>query len=271
MAEESLLKYYERHIKELTKRLRRVFVTWFVSILLFISFPASVLNLETFLSGEYVPLAVFIVERVSNYVLQSSLLSNARVVFIAERLNVGFELWFLSAFVLSLLVAIPVLLFEIWRFIEPGLYEHEKKAFKKAFVPIVGSFMGGCLFGYFILVPIILRAFLAIMSWFNIQPMVSYMDFIAFILSTVVFSGIFMVTPFIIYVLISVGLIPVEPFIKYRAPIYVAIYVIAAIITPDGGSMGSAILAIPIIVLFEIVIQLAKRKASAKGKSCCRQ
>jgi len=268
MSSMGFLKDFKRHIDELIRRLKRVFIFWFILLILLMSFPASVFNIQSFLEGSYTPLSVFIVNTMANYVLNSPLTSTVNLVFIAKDLSMGFELWLLSAFILSFLFSIPHLILEIWRFIEPGLYEHEKAFLRKTFLPIIGCFIGGCVFGFTVIVPIILRAFVTVMMWFNIQPVVAYMDFISFVVATTIFSGLFMTTPLIVYVLARIGLIPVEPLVKYRFPIYIGVYVLAAIITPDGGSFGSAILALPVILLFEVIIQMLKR--SIKRTNCCR-
>ncbi|MEM0379043.1 MAG: twin-arginine translocase subunit TatC [Thermosphaera sp.] len=264
------MEYYGRHARELATRLRRVFIAWLISLILFLSLPASAFTPEEFMAGTYLPLSVYLVNKITYYLLSSPLTGGVNITFIAEHLSMGFEIWFLSSLFFSVLIALPIFVVELWRFIEPGLYEHEKRILKKTFYPVMASFILGCLFGLFILVPIILRAFVMVNLWFNVEPIISYTDFVGFIASTILFSGVFMTAPVIVYGLILVGIVPVELLSKYRGPLYVGLYIIAAIITPDGGTFGSAVLALPIIILFEIVIQLGKRK---KGKrvNCCRQ
>jgi len=264
-----LIKYYERHVKELISRLRKAFIVWFISLILMLSLPASLVTPESFMSGYYLPLSVYLVNEIASYILSSPLIGPVNVTFIAEHLSMGFEVWFLSSLFFSVTITLPMFIYELWEFIEPGLYEHEKRILRRVFLPVIGSFILGCLFGLFILVPIILKAFVIVNLWFNIQPIIAYVDFIGFVTSTVLFSGIFMTTPIIVYGLILVEILSPELLAKYRAPLYIGIYIVAAIITPDGGSFGSAILALPIIVLFEIVLQLGKRKKS-KRSSCCR-
>lgn len=263
MSLSDFVKSYEKHFKELAYRLRRVAIVLFISLLLMLSLPASALNPETFMSGLYTPLSVYLVNMIASSVLSSPFMKNSSITFIAGHLSMGFEIWFSASLFFSLLITIPVLIHELWKFVEPGLYEHEKRTLRRIFLPVLGSFVFGCLFGFFILVPIILRTFIAINLWFNVQPIITYADFIHFIVSTIIFSGAFMTTPIIVYGLILIGVLPVDSLLKYRIPLYIGIYVVAAIITPDGGCFGSAILAAPIICLFELVLQLGKRK---KGK-----
>lgn len=270
MSSSEFIKYYEKHAKELISRLRKAFIVWFISLILMLSLPASLVTPESFVSGYYLPLSVYLVNGIASYVLSSPLIESVNITFIAEHLSMGFEVWFLSSLFFSVVITLPVFVYELWEFVEPGLYEHEKRILRRVFLPVIGSFILGCLFGLFILVPIILRAFVMVNLWFNVQPIITYVDFIGFVASTVLFSGIFMTIPIIVYGLILVGILPPELLARYRAPLYIGIYVIAAIITPDGGSFGSAVLALPIIVLFEVIIQLGKRKKSMRS-SCCRQ
>jgi sec-independent protein translocase protein TatC len=254
------IKGYEKHFKELASRLRRVAIIWFISLLLMLSLPASALNPESFVEGIYIPLSVYLLNMMISNIMSSPFMKGCNITFIAGHLSMGFEVWFSSSLFFSLLITIPALIYELWKFIEPGLYEHEKKMLKKLFLPIVGCFIFGCLFAFFILVPVILKAFILINLWFNVQSMITYADLINFIVSTIIFSGAFMTTPIIMYGLILVGILPIEPVLKYRIPLYIVVYIIAAIITPDGGPVADIILAAPVLCLFELALQLAKAK-----------
>lgn len=208
LSSSEFIKYYEKHAKELISRLRKAFIVWFISLILMLSLPASLVTPESFVSGYYLPLSVYLVNGIASYVLSSPLIESVNITFIAEHLSMGFEVWFLSSLFFSVVITLPVFVYELWEFVEPGLYEHEKRILRRVFLPVIGSFILGCLFGLFILVPIILRAFVMVNLWFNVQPIITYVDFIGFVASTVLFSGIFMTIPIIVYGLILVGILP---------------------------------------------------------------
>ncbi|MET1160889.1 MAG: twin-arginine translocase subunit TatC [Thermoprotei archaeon] len=256
------LEYYKRHVDELIHRLKVVFFTWLFLFIFFTAFPGNLfsgLTPEAFIEGTYTPLSIYLLNAMVNYTLSSPMASSVQLDFIAGRISMGFEIWFMSAFLFSIMFSIPLLLYELWAFVKPGLYEHERRIIKENIFPIALSFVGGILFGFFVIVPVIIRAFTIVIGWYEVKPVIYYQDFINFILSTSLFVGIFMMIPTIVLTLIKAGILSSEPFRKYRFPLYVGVWIVSAIITPDGGFIGTTILALPFIVLFEIVLALASR------------
>lgn len=157
----------------------------------------------------------------------------------------------------GLFFSIPFALFQIGSFVYPALKKNEKKIFF-LFVflsPLI--FLLGCLFSYYIIIPVALNFFFNFASADNIKPVwgiSSYFDF--FILLTLA-TGILFILPLILLLFIKSGIIDVNTITKFRPYIIISIFIIAAILTPPDV-LTQLLIAIPLILLFEITIFIGK-------------
>jgi sec-independent protein translocase protein TatC len=169
---------------------------------------------------------------------------------------------FMIAIIGGLVIAMPYILFEIYRFIKPALKRSEKKY---SFLVISFSsllFFGGILFGYYILSPISVN-FLANYSLSDsIERNFKVSSVINFISLLTLGAGIIFELPIVVYFLSKIGLLTADSMKKYRKIAIVVILVISAIITPPDV-MSQIILTFPILILYEIGIMIA-RKVSPK-------
>ena len=169
---------------------------------------------------------------------------------------------FMIAIIGGLVIAMPYILFEIYRFIKPALKRSEKKY---SFLVISFSsllFFGGILFGYYILSPISVN-FLANYSLSDsIERNFKVSSVINFISLLTLGAGVIFELPIVVYFLSKIGLLTAETMKKYRRIAIVVILVISAIITPPDV-MSQIILTFPILILYEIGIMIA-RKVSPK-------
>lgn len=173
-----------------------------------------------------------------------------------------------TAITAGIIIAVPYILYEFWRFISPALKQKEKKS-SRGFI-WVGSllFFMGVLFGYYIISPLsinFLGNYRISKDVFNDIDIGSY---IGLIRSTALASGIVFELPIIIYVLTKVGLITPDTLRKYRKFSIVGILLLSAIITPPDIT-SQVIVAIPILVLYEVSIFISKvvmRKEEKKFK-----
>ena len=158
----------------------------------------------------------------------------------------------------GVVVAFPYIIWELWRFISPALYENERKHARGSVAAISSMFFTGALFGYFIIVPLMIN-FLG--GWqvsteiVNEVTLEDYLDRITFIpLAT----GIIFELPILMIFLTKVGIITPAFMIQYRRHAIVVLMIVASIITPpDVFSMILVVL--PLLLLYEVSIILAKR------------
>lgn len=168
------------------------------------------------------------------------------------QISVYLQVIFFTAFVL----AFPVLAWQIWKFVEPGLHESEKAASRFIILFISLCFFSGIAFGYFIFLPISLKFFAGFGSTL-IANNIAVQDYISFFIGTLLTSGLVFELPFISYVLSKVGLLTPAFMRFYRRHAVVTMLVIAAIVTPSTDMVTQAVIAIPMILLYELSIYIS--------------
>ncbi len=156
----------------------------------------------------------------------------------------------------GVVIAFPYIIYEFWKFISPGLYEKERK-YSKGFIVIASIlFFMGVLFGYYVIVPLTVN----FLSSFKISDMVvnefDIDSFISLVRSSVLAAGIIFELPIIIYFLTKIGLVTPEFLKKYRKYALVIVLILAAVITPPDIST-QVIVAVPILILYEISIWIS--------------
>lgn len=163
-----------------------------------------------------------------------------------------------TSFVLGFIVAFPYVLFEIWNFVKPGLYDSEKK-YTRGIVTF-GSlfFFLGVLFGYFILTPFSIN-FLG--SYFvspEVTNTINLSSYIQTITTLVLASGMVFELPMIVFILAKLGLVTAGDMRKYRKHGFVSILLFSAIITPPDLT-SQIIIAFPLYILYELSIFIAAK------------
>jgi sec-independent protein translocase protein TatC len=169
---------------------------------------------------------------------------------------------FMIAIIGGLIIAMPYLLYEIYRFIKPALKNSEKKYSSLVIGFSSLLFFAGVLFGYYILSPISVN-FLANYSLSDsIERNFKVSSVINFISLLTLGAGVIFELPIVVYFLSKIGLLTAETMKRYRRIAIIVILIISAIITPPDV-MSQIILTFPILILYEIGIFIA-RKVSPK-------
>lgn len=157
-----------------------------------------------------------------------------------------------AAFVLTF----PVLVWQIWEFVEPGLHETEKAASRFIIFFISICFFSGIAFGYFVFLPISLKFFAGFGSDLIVNN-IAVQDYISFFMGTLLTTGLVFELPFVSYVLSKIGLLTPAFMRFYRRHAVVTLIVIAALVTPSTDMVTQAVIAIPMILLYEISIYIS--------------
>ena len=151
------------------------------------------------------------------------------------------------------ILAFPFILWELWKFISPALYEKERKNVRVFIFVASILFFLGVLFGYYVIVPMSIN----FCATFSISKMVQNQftidSYISMIKTSVIASGLFFELPVIIYFLTKLGLVT-PPFLrKYRKYSVVIVLLISAIVTPPDV-VSQIIVAIPMLLIYEVSI-----------------
>ena len=157
----------------------------------------------------------------------------------------------------GMVLAFPYLVWEIWRFIAPALYENEKKAVRKAFSLSSGLFYLGVAVGYAVVLPVCLMFFMNYSVSETVQNTISLSSYISLFTSMVFLVGLLFEFPTVILVLSSLGLVGKDTLRKYRKHAFVVILILAAFITPSDP-VSMFVLAIPLYGLYEFSILICR-------------
>ncbi len=164
-----------------------------------------------------------------------------------------FFLFIKLAFVAGIFIASPVILYQVWLFVRPALYENERR-FTVLFV-FLGTlfFVGGALFGYFLIFPNAFRFFLSFGARY-LSPIITINDYFSLAVSLLLIFGLLFELPLVMFFLIIFNIIPAEFFRKNRRYAIIAIVIFAAVVTPTTDAVTLILLGIPLIFLYELGI-----------------
>jgi len=167
----------------------------------------------------------------------------------------------------GLILASPVILFEIWRFVEPALYPNEKRMFIPLLLSSILLFVMGGAFAYLVVLPMALKFLLGLgFSQLAATPYLSVNLYISFVLKMLIAFGIAFEMPIFLYMLQRAGLVTEAQLKKFRRYFIVVAFLVGALIAPDVATQ--VLMAIPLLVLYEVSIllgKLARKKSEEKA------
>jgi sec-independent protein translocase protein TatC len=184
-------------------------------------------------------------------------------------LTEAFFVYMKLAFFASLIITSPFILYQIWKFISPGLLLKEKKYV----VPFVLSstllFISGVLFGYFIALPPAFEFFVSFNNQY-LQAMISFGDYLSLFVTFLLGFGLSFELPIFIFFLAKLGIVNAKMLSKQRRYAILIIFIVAAILTPSPDALSQILMAIPLMFLYEISIFVArfaeKKKVNSENK-----
>ena len=206
-------------------------------------------------------------EKIFHFLMQPFIkVMPAKSSFIFTSITEAFITYFKVSLVAALFLAAPVILYEVWMFVAPGLYEKEKK-YIAPFI-IFGSFffIGGALFCYYVTMPVVYHFFVSYAGTMII-PMPSLKEYMSLTLKMLIIFGLIFQMPLVAYYLAKAGIINYRGLAKKRRYAILGIVVLSAIITPPEVS-SQLLMALPMYGLFELSVVIARvfgKKESIDG------
>lgn len=163
------------------------------------------------------------------------------------------------------IIGFPYVLYEVWKFISPGLYEKERKN-SRGFI-LVASFLFflGVLFGYYVVAPLSINFLGTYQVSSEVTNEFDLASYISTIRTSVIACGILFELPIIIYFLTKVGLVTPEIMKKYRKIALVIVLILSAVITPPDVT-SQIIVAFPVLILYQVSIGISKRVLKNEAK-----
>ncbi len=171
-----------------------------------------------------------------------------------------------ASLVFGVIFSFPYILFEIWRFIKPGLYEEEIRKTKSVIIPSSILFFLGVLFGYYILIPVSLNFLAGYQISTEVANNIQLSSYVEMISTLTLGSGLMFQIPITIYILAKLGLVTSRFLGNYRRWAIIIILIIAAVITPPDV-FSQLLVAIPVYLLYEISIFVTKRVEKSAASS----
>jgi len=236
----------------LAKRLKTVLYVLVVSTILFMVLPSDLSFLRNPFEF-YDPLVAWILRQIRAQVLPP----NVRL--IGYELTAPMELYLVASFVMGFAVTIPVLSYEIYRFVDPALYSHERRAVYPFVLSFTTLFVVGSVFGYSILTPFMIWALFPFFTAVGAEQVVSIIDFYTMVFVSTIICGLIFTWPVFFVLLVRFGLLRTSMIRNNRKYVYAAMYIITAFVTPDGGPLADIILFLPMLALTETAVFVAKR------------
>ena len=165
-------------------------------------------------------------------------------------------LYFKVVLIAGVIIAIPFILYQLWKFVEPALYQAEKGWAKRITFFTTLCFASGISFAYFVMIPSMLQ-FSADFGSINVKNLIDINEYWSFILLMILAAGIFFEMPMVAFVLARFGMLTPRFLRKYRRHAIIIILIIAAILTPSPDPFNQLVVAVPIYILYEISIIIA--------------
>ncbi len=161
------------------------------------------------------------------------------------------------AFIAGIIVTSPFVLYQVWAFVAPGLYQKEKKYV----IPFVlgGSlcFALGILFGYYVAIPVGFK-FLLGYATDIIKPMPSMKEYLSFSLKFLLACGLVFEFPVVLVLLARIGIIDAKMLSRQRKYAILVIFIFAAVVTPSPDLISQVLMALPLMGLYELSILLSR-------------
>lgn len=170
-------------------------------------------------------------------------------------LTEGFFTYFKLALVSGVCLAFPVILYQLWRFVSPGLLEHEKRYAIPFVLSSTAFFVLGAAFCYYIVFPSTLK-FLMGFSSETLRPMPSMKEYLSFSSKMLLFFGLVFEYPPLVFFLAKVGILKGKWLAKQRRYAIILIFVISAVVAPDV--ISQILMALPMTALYELGIIIAR-------------
>lgn len=251
------------HIEELRKRFFRIIIV--VIILMMIVFSFKSFLFDTLLFG---PLNQNFItyQFICQIIPQSSICDNNYFIDLQNLTISGQFIKHISiSFIISIFIAFPYIIWELWKFVKPGLYDYEKKSAAKMLINSILLFIIGSLFSYFIIIPLTINFFFNYQVSARVLNQFTLDSYFATFTTLLVLIGLVFELPIIIYFLIKFNIVSINTLKKQRKIVFLIILIIAAYITPGGDPISLIIMTAPLYLLFEFSLIIGQNSLKQKN------
>lgn len=251
--EEEELTFWE-HSVALLSRLRTVFYALIVSTIVVMVVPIR-LDLGSLSASDpwYQTISSFTIRKIQTDFLPADI----------ELLPISWfsplEVYIYVSLMLGVVISSPVIIYELYKFLNPALHQHERKLIYPFVISFTSLFIFGFTLGYTVIVPATVKAMVLFANLLGLPPTYAFSDFFSLVMLTLLLCGFIFTFPTYVVLLVKAGIITTEQIKKNRKYIYLGAVVLIAFIDPEPGLVTEITCIIPIIVLMEASILIARR------------
>ncbi|NHF57785.1 twin-arginine translocase subunit TatC [Flavobacteriaceae bacterium TP-CH-4] len=167
------------------------------------------------------------------------------------------------------IVGFPYVLYELWKFISPGLYEKERKNSRGFIFTASLLFFLGALFGYYVVAPLSINFLGTYQVSSEVTNEFDLASYVSTVRASVIACGLIFELPIIVYFLTKVGLVTPEILKKYRKISLVVVLILSAVITPPDVA-SQVVVAVPILILYQVSIYISRRVLKKEAKKAAK-
>ena len=157
----------------------------------------------------------------------------------------------------AFIIALPVVMYQLWAFIAPGLYMHERKLILPLVVSSYSLFIIGMAFAYFLVFPTVFKFMASYNAPLGAEMSTDIDNYLSFAMTTFLAFGITFEVPVVVVVLVRMGMVPLAKLKEIRPYVIVGAFVISAVVTPPDV-LSQLLLAVPMTLLYELGLLVAR-------------
>lgn len=222
------------HLTELRNRLFKVFGSVFLVFLVLVPFSRKIFN--------------FVAQPLTRFVPSGELQAIGAVTSLTATISLTFYL--------ALFIAMPVVLYQVWAFVAPGLYKKEKNFAMPLLASSVTLFFAGLAFAYYVVFPLIF-GFVATFTPDVVEWKPDMAEYVSFVMLIALVFGIAFETPIATVLTVATGLTTPDKLAKARPYVFLGAFVVGMLLTPPDV-ISQTILAVPVYLLYELGIVMSK-------------
>lgn len=247
------------HVTEFIKRMKIVLAVFVVSLFVMLVLPGNSDFFAT--TNNYKPLMSVLLVYIGNMFLPQG------ATLFANSMSDPITLYAYAAVVFAIGITLPIFAYEAYKFIDPALYQHERKAIFPFVTVVSVLFIIGAFFGFFFLAPSFIQGFLPFYTAVNAVPLFPIMDFYNTIFFTIIVSGVIFTIPAFFVLLVKFGIVHTKSITKQRKYIYAGLAIAAMVISPGATPIGDLYLFLALLALVEVSLFVGKRFENKIGNA----
>ncbi|MCW4021324.1 MAG: twin-arginine translocase subunit TatC [Candidatus Bathyarchaeota archaeon] len=243
-----------QHLEELLNRLRASFYAVIFSTLAVMMFPVGFGSEGFSISNPwYVTIASLVIDRIREDFLPPE------VELMPISWYAPLQVYLYVSLVLGVTLSLPIIVYNVYKFINPALYEQERGSIAPFVLSFTLLFALGLILGYVLVMPATVRLLFLSAQPFGLAPMYEFSQFFSLVAGGLFVSGFIMTCPLYLVLLVRAGIIETGQFKNNRKYIYGAIMIAISIIDPDPTLITEMFLGVPVILALEVAVRVAAR------------